>query len=193
MKKPGTLTVVCGSMFAGKSEELIRLVRRASFARKRIQVFKHALDERYEKTMLATHMGVTHEAHPVKSVKELEAQILKDTEVVGIEEAQFFDATLPAVCMRLADEGRHVIAAGLDQDFRREPFGPMPKLLALADEVVKLRAICVQCGSPASHTQRIVDGRPASWGDPLILIAATESYEARCRSCYRIRNKPKKR
>lgn len=192
IKRQGQLTVVCGSMFAGKSEELIRLIRRASFAKKKIQVFKHALDERYEKTMLATHMGVTHEAVPVKSVKELEQKINKDTEVVGIEEAQFFDVSFADLCMKLADEGRHVVAAGLDQDFRREPFGPMPRLLALADEVVKLRAICVICGAPASHTQRIVDGRPASWGDPLILIAATESYEARCRNCYRIRNKQKK-
>lgn len=193
MKSLGQITVVCGSMFAGKSEELIRLVRRAMFAKKRVQVFKHALDDRYEQVMLATHMGVTHEALPVKSVKEIRSKLDPRAAVIGIEEAQFFDKSLPELALELANKGKHVILAGLDQDFRGETFGCMPQLLAIADEVVKLRAICVQCGAPASHTQRLVDGKPASWGDPLILIAATESYEARCRNCFRIRGKPKKK
>jgi thymidine kinase len=192
-KRSGTLTVVCGSMFAGKSEELIRLVRRAMFAKRRVQVFKHALDDRYESVMLATHMGVTHEALAVKSVRELRQKLDAKSDVIAIEEAQFFDAGLADFAAELADQGRHVICAGLDQDFRREPFGPMPRLLALADEVVKLRAICMVCGAPASHTQRIIDGRPAAWGDPLILIGATDSYEARCRRCFKIRGKPTRR
>ncbi len=193
MKALGQITVVCGSMFAGKSEELIRLVRRAWYAKKRVQVFKHALDDRYDQVMLATHMGVTHEAIPVKNVKEIRSKLDPRASVVGIEEAQFFDKTLTELALELAAKGKHVILAGLDQDFRGEPFGCMPQLLALADEVVKLRAICVQCGATASHTQRLVDGKPAAWGDPLILIAATESYEARCRNCFKIRNKPKKK
>jgi thymidine kinase len=190
-KRPGKVTVICGSMFAGKSEELIRLVRRALYAKRKIQVFKHALDERYERTMLATHMGVTHEAVPVKDTKELVVSVNKNTDLIAVEEAQFFDKGLADACVAWADEGRDVICAGLDQDFLLEPFGPMPKLLAVADEVVKLRAICVICGNPASHTQRIVDGRPAAWDDPLILIGATETYEARCRNCYKIRRAPK--
>ncbi len=189
----GQITVICGSMFAGKSEELIRLVRRAMFAKQRVQVFKHQLDERYEQAMVATHMGVTHAATPVASVSELRDRIDPDARVVVIEEAQFFDQSLPDLAVELADRGIHVIVAGLDQDFRREPFGPISRLLSLADEIVKLRAICVVCGEPASHTQRIIDGKPAAWSDPVILIGATETYEARCRKCHRITGKPRRR
>jgi len=180
-------------MFAGKSEELIRLVRRAMYARKKVQVFKHALDDRFEITAVATHNGVCIDAVPVKNSKELATQLEPDTHVVAIEEAQFFDAGLVDLCMRLSDEGRVVIAAGLDQDFRREPFGIMPHLLALADEVIKLRAICMQCGRPASHTQRLVDGEPAAWNEPIILIGATDHYEARCRCCHKVRKVPRRK
>lgn len=183
----GSLTVICGSMFAGKSEELIRLARRALYARKKVQVFKPAIDDRYHQSMVVTHMGVQHEAIPVLHVKDLEAKLAPDTEVVLIEEAQFFDASLPALCQKLADGGLDVICAGLDQDFRREPFGPMPTLLCLADQVVKLRAICMSCGAPASHTYRTIDGKPAHRNDPVILIGATETYEARCRRCFKLR------
>jgi thymidine kinase len=193
MKQLGQLTVIAGSMFAGKSEELIRLVRRAMYARKKIQVFKHALDDRFELTAVATHNGVCIDAVPVKNSKELAALIEPDTHVVAIEEAQFFDAGLIDLCMRLSDEGRAVIAAGLDQDFRREPFGMMPQLLALADEVIKLRAICMRCGRPASHTQRLVDGEPAAWNEPIILIGATDHYEARCRCCHKVRKMPRRK
>ncbi|MCX7798923.1 MAG: thymidine kinase [Fimbriimonadales bacterium] len=186
MRKSGTLTVVCGSMFAGKSEELIRRARRALFAKKRVQVFKPLLDDRYHATMVVTHMGVRHEALPAASVADLESKILPDTEVIVIDEAQFFDSTLVDLAMDLADHGRDVVIGGLDQDFRRVPFGPMPLLLAVADEVVKLRAICMRCGAPASHTYRAIDGKPAHKDDPVILIGATEKYEARCRSCYRL-------
>jgi thymidine kinase len=186
LKKPGQITVICGSMFAGKSEELIRLARRALYAKKKVQVFKPAIDARYDDSMVVTHMGVKHEAVAVKSMKDLIAKVKPDTQVLLIEEAQFFDRSLVDFAVSFADSGKEVILAGLDQDFRRQPFGPMPELLAAADEVVKLRAICMNCGAPASHTYRVIDGKPAKWNDPTILIGATESYEARCRNCYRI-------
>jgi len=187
MKPLGKITVVCGSMFAGKSEELIRLARRALYARKRVQVFKPAVDDRYDQTMVVSHMGVKHEAAPVVNVKELKSKLDRDVQIVLIEEAQFFDDSLADLAVELADKGIEVILAGLDQDFRRQPFGPMPRLLAVADEVVKLRAICMNCGAPASHTYRVIDGKPAHKDDPIILIGATESYEARCRNCYQLR------
>ncbi|HRF61232.1 MAG TPA: thymidine kinase [Fimbriimonadaceae bacterium] len=184
-KRPlGQIVVICGSMFAGKSEELIRRARRALYAKRKVQVFKPALDTRYHESMVVTHMGVQHAAHPVSSVRDLAAAIDPDTQTIFIEEAQFFDPSLVDLVERLADEGREVVLAGLDQDFRRRPFGPMATLLAVADEIVKLRAICVQCGAPASHTYRSIDGRPAHVDDPVILIGATEVYEARCRNCY---------
>ncbi|HWA82863.1 MAG TPA: thymidine kinase [Fimbriimonadaceae bacterium] len=183
-QKRGSLTVVTGSMFAGKSEELIRLARRALYARKKVQVFKPSVDTRYDDAMVVTHMGVKHDALPVQNVKELAAKIEADTDVLFIEEAQFFDDSLVPLVVGLADKGREVICAGLDQDFRREPFGPMPKLLAVADNVVKLRAICMRCGAVASHAFRTVDGKPAGLGDPIVLIGATERYEALCRDCY---------
>lgn len=185
-KQAGQLTVVCGSMYAGKSEELIRRARRALYARKKVQVFKPAIDSRYDEQMVVTHMGARHEAIPVQGVGELVKLIDKDSDYVCIEEVQFFDPSVVDVVVELADSGKEVVCAGLDQDFRRQPFGPMAQLLAVADEVVKLRAICIQCGRPASHTQRIIDGRPAHWDDPIVLIGATESYEARCRNCHKI-------
>jgi thymidine kinase len=181
-------------MFAGKSEELIRLARRSLYAKRRVQVFKPSVDKRYDETNVVSHMGVKHDAAPVNSILELRRKLLPDTEVVLIEEAQFFDDSIVELAVELADKGKDVICAGLDQDFRRQPFGPMPKLMSAADEVVKLRAICMKCGAPASHTYRVIDGRPAHWNDPIILIGATESYEARCRNCYQIRGakKPQK-
>lgn len=192
MPKPnGTLIVITGSMFAGKSEELIRQVRRALYARKKVQVFKSALDNRWDSAAIATHNGVRFEAMPVSSSAELEKLVDPDTEVIAIEEVQFFDEGIVALCDRWADQGKTVIVAGLDQDFRGQPFGFMPILLALADEVIKLRAICARCGQLASKTQRLVDGRPASWDEPTILIGAAEKYEARCRRCHRVLNAPR--
>jgi len=185
----GSLTVICGSMFAGKSEELIRLARRALYAKKTVQVFKPVLDDRYHASMVVTHMGVQHDAIAVSSVTDLQLKLDPNVEVVLIEEAQFFDNSLANLAMSLADKGVDVVCAGLDQDFRREPFGPMPRLLALADEVVKLRAICMKCGAPASHTYRMIDGKPVHRDDPIILIGATESYEARCRKCFKLRTR----
>lgn len=179
-------------MFAGKSEELIRRARRALYAKKKVQVFKPGLDTRYDESDVVTHMGVKHEALPVGSVADLKRKILPVTQVVLIEEAQFFDRSLVDLAVQLADEGREIVLAGLDQDFRRKPFGPMPELLCVADEVVKLRAICMKCGNVASHTYRTVNGRPAHRDDPVILIGATETYEARCRSCFELRGEPKR-
>lgn len=189
MKKCGSLVVICGSMYAGKSEELIRRARRALYAKRTVQVFKPSIDTRYDETMVVTHMGARHEAAPAASVADLAAQIRPETQTVCIEEAQFFDDSIVDLCVRLADEGREVIAAGLDQDFRRRPFGPMPQIMALADEVVKLRAICMKCGRPASHTYREIDGRPAHVDDPVILVGAEEAYEARCRACHKLRGR----
>lgn len=186
MKRLGSITVVCGSMYAGKSEELIRRARRALYARRKVQVFKHSIDDRYESEMVVTHMGVKHSAVSVANVEELEEAIEEDTETVCIEEVQFFDEKIVGLATMLADSGVEVVLAGLDQDFRRRPFGPMPTLLALADEVVKLRAICMKCGRTASHTYRSIDGRPAHKDDPVVLIGANESYEARCRNCYKL-------
>jgi thymidine kinase len=188
----GVLTVICGSMYAGKTEELIRRARRALYAKKQVQVFKPSIDKRYDEEMVVTHMGARHEAVPVSTVSELRQSVRPDTQVVCIEEAQFFDPTLVDVCVEWADAGLEVVVAGLDQDFRREPFGPMAALLAIADEVVKLRAICMKCGRPASHTYRSIDGRPAHRDDPIVLIGATEVYEARCRACYRLRGKARR-
>lgn len=186
MKEPGTLIVITGSMFAGKTEELIRRARRALYAKKSVQVFKPSIDQRFHETMVVTHMGVRHEAEAVSNVDDLVQKIRPESQVICIEEAQFFDQSLVEVCVKLADQGKEVIVAGLDQDFRRRPFGPMGELLAVADEVVKLRAICMNCGKTASHTYRTINGRPANENDPVILIGATESYEARCRNCFRL-------
>lgn len=187
MTKPlGKITVVCGSMFAGKSEELIRLARRALYAKRKVQVFKPKIDDRFDQTMVVTHMGVRHEAVAVEGVSDLRTKLDPQTQTVLIEEAQFFDESIVDLAVELADKGTEVVLAGLDQDFRRKPFGPMAALLAVADDVVKLRAICMKCGAPASHTYRTVDGRPAREDDPIVLIGATESYEARCRRCYRL-------
>ncbi|MDH4388054.1 MAG: thymidine kinase [Fimbriimonas sp.] len=192
MRPLGKLTVVCGSMYAGKSEELIRLARRSLYAKKKVQVFKPSIDDRYHKTMVVSHMGVQHEAETAVNVAELTAKVNKETQVLLIEEVQFFEPLIVDFLVQQADRGVDVIVAGLDQDFRRQPFGPMPALLAAADEVVKLRAICMKCGNPASHTYRMVDGKPAHWDDPIVLIGATESYEARCRNCFEIRKGKKK-
>jgi thymidine kinase len=192
MKPLGKLTVVCGSMFAGKSEELIRLARRALYAKRKIQVFKPSIDDRYHQTMVVSHQGVSFEAETVNGVNELRKKLQSDVQMVLIEEVQFFDISIVELCDELADKGVEVIVAGLDQDFRRQPFGPMASLLIAADEVVKLRAICMKCGQTASHTYRMVDGKPARWDDPIVLIGATESYEARCRNCFEIRKSKKK-
>jgi thymidine kinase len=182
----GSLTVITGSMFSGKTEELIRRLRRALYARQSIQAFKHALDTRSGLTEIRTHNGVLHAAIAVSTSDELLERVESSTDVVAVEEAQFFDEGIVDVCRGLADAGYDVIVAGLDMDFRGQPFGPMPILLAEADEVVKLRAICARCGCDASRSQRLIDGRPAPVSAPTILVGAQESYEARCRHCHEV-------
>jgi thymidine kinase len=182
----GSLTVITGSMFSGKSEELIRRIRRALYAHRSVQVFKHALETRSDLTEIRTHNGALHEAVAVSTSEELLERIEETTDVVAVEEAQFFDEGIVDACRRLADEGHAVIVAGLDMDFRGQPFGPMPALLAGADEIVKLRAICARCGRDASRSQRLIDGEPAPASAPTILVGAQESYEARCRHCHEV-------
>ena len=188
IKNPlGSLTVICGSMFSGKTEELIRLARRSMHARKKVQVFKSSLETRCDTTLIRTHDGMSFNAYAVPDSRAMENLIEPDVQVVAIEEVQFFDDGVVALCQKLADRGVQVIAAGLDQDFRGLPFGFMPTLMSLADNVMKLHAICKVCGEEASRTQRLVDGHPAAEDDPLILVGADESYEARCRRCHRVR------
>lgn len=186
----GSITVICGSMFSGKTEELIRLVRRAMHARKQVQVFKSALDTRCDTTVIRTHDGTSFTAMAVADSRAIEANVTASTQLLAIEEIQFLDDGVVSLCQRLADRGVEVIVAGLDQDFRGQPFGFMPTLMALADNVMKLHAICKVCGGEASRTQRLLDGRPAKWDEPTILIGADESYEARCRRCHHVRSAP---
>jgi len=182
----GWIEVICGSMFSGKTEELIRRVRRAQIARQKVQVFKPVLDNRYAVEKVTSHNGIHFEARPVKDAAELLSLVEPDTTVVAVDEVQFFDWQIAEACKRLADRGTRVIVAGLDMDFRGEPFGPMPLLMAQAERVDKLQAICVRCGAPASRTQRLINGQPAAYDDPIILVGASEVYEAHCRHCHQV-------
>jgi thymidine kinase len=184
------IEVICGSMFSGKTEELIRRVRRAQIAKQKVQVFKPVIDDRYGVEKITSHNGLYAEALPVTDADSILGLVDPDTTVVAIDEVQFFDWRISAVCAELADRGMRVIVAGLDMDFRGEPFGPMPLLMAEAERVDKLQAICVVCGRPASRTQRLIDGQPASYDDPVILVGASEVYEARCRRCHDVPGKP---
>jgi thymidine kinase len=174
-------------MFSGKSEELLRRVRRAIIARKRVQVFKSHLDARYAGIYaISSHDGRTVEAVPVDSASQI-AQCLDPTaHVIAIDEAQFLDDSIVDLATTLAARGRRVILAGTDTDFRGEPFGPMPQLMAVAEVVDKLHAICVLCGAPASRNQRLVEGKPARYDSPVIQVGGQESYEARCRACHQV-------
>ena len=185
--KSGWLEVITGPMYCGKSEELIRRLRRVKIARQKVKVFKPVLDNRYSKKDVVSHSGNSIEAVPVDHPEEILERIDNTVDVVGIDEAKFFHEDLVEICEDLADRGIRVILAGLDRDFRNEPFGPMPELMARAEYVDKLHAICIQCGEPASRTQRLIDGEPAAADDPVILVGASEVYEARCRSCHAIK------
>ena len=181
----GWIEVVAGVMFSGKSEELMRRVRRAIIARRRVQVFKSHLDDRYAGLMaVSSHDRRTVEAVPVDSSSQIMLRLDPTAQVIAIDEAQFLDAGIVQVASALADRGRRVILAGLDADFRGEPFGPMPFLMAVAEVVDKLHAICVMCGNPASRTQRLIDGKPAPYDSPTIMVGSADSYEARCRACH---------
>ncbi|MGE8204998.1 thymidine kinase [Heyndrickxia sp. NPDC080065] len=181
MNHSGWIEVVCGSMFSGKSEELIRRVRRAQFAKQEIAVFKPRLDDRYSKEAVVSHNGSSVIAHPIEKASDIFGMVHKSIDVIAIDEAQFFDEEIVDVVQTLANSGYRVILAGLDQDFRGVPFGPMPKLMAIAELITKLQAVCTVCGSPASRTQRLINGKPACADDPIILVGASEAYEARCR------------
>jgi thymidine kinase len=183
----GWIEVICGVMFSGKSEELIRRVRRAVIARKKVQVFKSHLDERYSGIYaISSHDGRTVRAVPVDTPEQIVRLLEPDTQVVAIDEAQFLDDSIVELVTVLANSGRRVILAGTDCDFRGEPFGPMPKLLAVAEVVDKLHAICVICGNPASRNQRLIGGKPARYDSPTIMVGSAEAYEARCRACHSV-------
>ncbi len=181
----GWIEVIAGVMFSGKSEELMRRVRRATIARKRVQVFKSHLDDRYAGLYnVSSHDGRDLEAVPVDSASQIAQQLDSMAQVVAVDEVQFLDAGIIALSTALAERGRRVILAGIDTDFRGEPFGAMPQLMAVAEAVTKLHAICVLCGNPASRNQRLIDGKPARWDSPTIMVGAAQSYEARCRACH---------
>jgi thymidine kinase len=174
----GWIEVIVGSMFSGKSEELIRRLRRAQIARQKVQIFKPSIDTRYGDDHIVSHSEMRIQSFAVKSARELLDHVEPDTEVVGIDEGQFFDVELPMICNTLADQGKRVIVAGLDQDYLGKPFEPMPQLLAIAEYITKTLAICMVCGNPANHTQRLVPS-----GDR-VLLGAQGTYEARCRKCF---------
>jgi thymidine kinase len=174
----GWIEVVVGSMFSGKSEELIRRLRRAQIARQKVQTFKPKLDTRYDDDEIVSHSEMRIQSLPVATSRELLERVEEDTEVVGIDEGQFFDLELPMICDTLADRGKRVIVAGLDQDYLGKPFEPMPQLLAIAEYITKTLAICMVCGNPANHTQRLIAS------EDRVLLGAQGLYEARCRRCF---------
>lgn len=185
-KETGRLEVICGSMFSGKSEELIRRIRRGMFAQKKIQVFKHSLDDRFSVAHVHSHKGEKIEAIPIHKSSYLDFFVESDTEIIGIDEIQFFDYNIITIIDNFVRQGKRVIVAGLDLDFRGVPFGPMPYLLALADEVIKLKAVCMKTGKDAHFTQRLVDGIPAKHDEPIVLVGAQNFYEARSRDAFKI-------
>jgi thymidine kinase len=174
----GWIEVICGPMFSGKSEELIRRLRRARIARKRVQVFKPAIDNRYSADEIVSHGDQRMDSEVVPNAKEMLAKLDWRTQVIGIDEANFFGPDLIAITAQLADTGKQVIVAGLDTDFLGRPFSPMPELLCLGESITKTLAICMRCGNPAKHTQRLVES------DDLIVVGAAGMYEARCRRCF---------
>jgi thymidine kinase len=182
----GSIEVITGSMFSGKTDELIRRLRRATIARQKVQVFKPAIDNRYTQEKVTSHAGGEFDALPIQGACEIYDLLSKETTVVAIDEAQFFDQNVIQVAQELADQGLRVIVAGLDTDFRGEPFGPIPVLMAKAEVVDKLHAICMVCGEPASRTQRLVNGHPANYNDPVVIVGASELYEARCRAHHEV-------
>lgn len=182
----GYIEVVVGPMYSGKSEELIRRIKRAEIAKQKILVFKPTIDDRYSKNDVVSHSGQSTTGIVIDDSKKIYDYINDEVQVVGIDEVQFFDEKIVDICIDLADKGIRVICAGLDMDFRGEPFGPTPKLLTVAEFVDKIQAICSTCGQPATRTQRLIDSEPAKYNDPIIQVGAIESYEARCRKCHKI-------
>lgn len=181
-------------MFSGKTEELLRRLRRAEYAKQKVLTIKHHIDDRKSFTCIASHTGQKREATPVEHTSESFEKIIEmaqaDVSVIGIDEVQFFPKEIINIICKLIDMGKRVIVSGLDLDFRGEPFGIMPILMAVADNVMKLKAICVRCGKDAYHSQRLINGEPAKYNDPTIMVGASEFYEARCRNCFAIDMKP---
>ncbi len=188
--RSGRVEVICGSMFCGKTEELIRRVRRAVIAQQKVQVFKPKIDNRYSEEAVNSHTGQAFAAQAISMPNEIPGLIEPGTTVVAVDEVQFFDRTIVDVVESLADRGLRVICAGLDMDFRGEPFGSIPELMCRAEEVTKLHAICVVCGENATRTQRLVNGKPAHYDDPIIMVGAHEVYEARCRQHHQVPGSP---
>ncbi len=191
--KKGKLEVICGPMFSGKSEELIRRLKRAEIAHQEICVFKHKLDDRMAIEYISSHGGHQFKSIALESPTDITPFITDDIEVIAIDEVQFFSQEIIEVILELIESGKRVIVAGLDLDFRGIPFGCMPALLALADNVTKLKAVCVVCGSDAQFSQRLIDGKAANFDDSVILVGAQEKYQARCRDCYLIDKIDKKK
>ncbi|MBQ3296045.1 MAG: thymidine kinase [Erysipelotrichaceae bacterium] len=189
--RDGWIETISGCMFAGKTEELIRRIKVLEFAKKEIMVFKPKIDDRYSNTRVVSHAGSSVESHVISDASEILDMVKPTTQVVAIDEAQFFGDNICDVANELADRGIRVMCAGLDTNFKGEPFGPMPLLITEAEFVTKLAAVCNKCGAPATRTQRIINGHPASYNDPIILVGASESYEARCRHCHEVPDKPK--
>ena len=190
--REGWIEVISGCMFAGKTEELIRRINVLSYAKKNIIVFKPKIDNRYSDSEIVSHSGAKVPCLVVEKAQDILKKIEADTEVVAIDEVQFFDKDIVEVCEYLADKGIRVMVAGLDKDFRGESFGVMPELLTRAEFVTKVTAVCAKCGAPATRTQRLVNGKPAGFEDPIVMVGADESYEPRCRHCHQVPNKPHK-
>lgn len=189
-RQDGWIEAICGSMYAGKTEELIRRLKRLDFARRPYVLFKPVIDDRYSQGEVVSHGGLKMNSISIKSPLEILDYIKEDTYAVAIDEVQFFGQEVVNVAEFLADQGFRVIVAGLDKDFRGEPFGPMPVLLTKAEEVTKLTSICSVCGAPATRSQRLIDHQAASYHDPIIQVGATEAYEPRCRHCHEIKDLP---
>ena len=188
--RDGYLEVITGCMFAGKTEDLIRRIKVLEIAKKKVMVFKPTIDDRYSKTMVVSHGGSSVNSILASRAKDILDYIDDTVDVVAIDEVQFFDHDIIHVCDILCSQGKRVMVAGLDTDFRAEPFGDMAYLITTAEFVIKLTAVCTKCGAPATRTQRIVNGKPASYHDPIIMVGASESYEARCRHCFEMPDKP---
>lgn len=191
-QKEGWIEVITGPMFAGKTEELLRRIKRLEYAKHNIIVFKPTIDTRYEEGHVVSHDNNKTRSINISSARQILDYVDRTTEVVAIDEIQFLDEEAVEICEYLADRGIRVIVSGLDRNFRGDEFSFMPRLLAIAEYVTKLSAICVKCHTPATRTQRIINGKPAKYNDPIILVGAKDTYEARCRDCHQVPNKPKR-
>ena len=186
-RKFGWIECICGSMFSGKSEELLRRIKRGVIAKQKVLLFKPSIDNRYDENRVSTHNGNSYDSISIEKSSDI-LNFVKDTnyDIIGIDEIQFFDNDIVKIINKLADDGIRVIVAGLDMDFKAEPFHPMPEIMAISEMVTKLHAVCNKCGKEASRSQRLINAKPAKYDDPIVVIGASESYEARCRHCHEI-------